>query len=252
MHQFAITKAVTRPIVIVLGLLVGSGTAHAATLVTYEFAGVIDQSYYSFVNIGEPFSGAFTYDLDAIDQEPGDPEYGYYVNEAVPPPGLPVGLSYAVGPLSFRTEYVEVEIYDDNFEDSVSLMSDDPLTGPAGAAGAIYLTAAGHDVITSDRPPAMLNLANFSSAELWISVYPACDPREPCRPDFVSGNIETLRLVSIVPEPASIAMFLSLGFGCLGIVRRTQRLRETPPHNGNKMATNRLAVEKQQANKSGR
>lgn len=57
--------------------------ARAETLVTFQFGGTledVDPSLAGVFEVGDPFFGSLTYDLDAPDDLPDNPDYGIYHN----------------------------------------------------------------------------------------------------------------------------------------------------------------------------
>lgn len=59
------------------------GTALAGNTVTFEFGGYlnsVDESLAGVFEVGDPFHGSLTYDLDAPDQLPDNDTYGIYHN----------------------------------------------------------------------------------------------------------------------------------------------------------------------------
>jgi len=64
-------------------LSITPGLALAGNTVTFEFGGhldSVDESLAGVFEVGDPFSGSLTYDLDAPDQLPDNEEYGIYHN----------------------------------------------------------------------------------------------------------------------------------------------------------------------------
>jgi hypothetical protein len=195
-----------------------AAAARAERLVTYRFEGVIDASSAELVSEGDRFVGAFTYDLDAIDDVPEDPEFANYYFSL--PQSQPVGFSYDVGGISFTAESF-VEIIIDNFVDPETgdfeesfVLAGVTEDAPAGLAqsGSIFLEGA---------TPEVLDLGDFSSARFYGDLPSVCTFHH-CTDESFHGSIEALVLV---PEPASVCLCALSGF--IVCVIRAGRIRTT-------------------------
>ncbi len=195
--------------VVLLGLA-SAAPARAELLVTFQFEGVISRSTSPLVQVGDRFSGTFTYDLEAIDELPGSPEFGFYSFELPQP--RPVGMSYTAGSFSHSSQFlVDVLVFNDFFGDTLSLLSDG-LQGPGffPSMGEIFLDDPTGTALSSDRPPATLDLAAFSTRTFVGNIAPG---------SFFEGEIQTL---TFVPEPGTLTL-LGVGAVLLFGARRLRR-----------------------------
>jgi hypothetical protein len=71
------------PVCLMAGILCFAGLARAETLVSFSFGGYlgeVDPSLAGVFEVGDPFFGSLTYDLEAEDQLPANQSYGIYHN----------------------------------------------------------------------------------------------------------------------------------------------------------------------------
>jgi hypothetical protein len=213
MTRFPLCSTALRLATLLLGLSASAATACGDYFVSFRFGGVIDDSDTSLVEVGTRFSGIFTYDLDADDQD-DDPEQGYYV---YPLPGsAPAGLTYTVGDLSFAAS-TELELI---MQNDVSGLIDRFIfegTSPGGIGDAIdgyfVFNGATLDAFTSDRPPPSLDLAAFETTTFGGTVLVRGARGRPVEVSFF-GTLDTLTPITItaVPEPSAL---LLMGIGTL-------------------------------------
>lgn len=186
-----------------------------AEFVTFQFEGVITRSTSLLVSEGDRFSGTFTYDLGAIDEDPDNPTVGFYSFEL--PQARPVGMSYTAGSFAHSTQLiVEMLILNDSLFGDTLLFGSDTLTGPGvnPPSGFITLEDPTGTAFSSDRPPATLDLTRFSSFRLF-------EGRDGSPQGFFEGEIQALTVVAQpVPEPGTLTLMgvgavLLLGGRCL-------------------------------------
>ena len=200
-------------------VLSAASAVSARTLVTYEFAGDITKSSHANVKVGDRFTGTFTYDLDEPDRDTRNPEYGSYLYDL--PEDQPVGMTYAVGSVVYSTdEFVEVFVVNDSpngGHDEFFFASDSrPTPGlPPVDGGVVDLADTTGMALSSDRPPAVLDLSQFN-----IRKFSGVDI-DPVFGGF-EGTIDTLRLV---PEPSGAAV---AGLGAVALLGRHPGRRRRP------------------------
>jgi hypothetical protein len=208
-------------------LLFLTAPAHAG-LVTFQFSGLITDSNSSMVNVGEPFSGTFTYDTDAPNQAPPSPlpgplTFGLYDFDL--PQAFPIGMTFHVGPLAYATKsLLEVLVTNDDplLADSLSVSSDDQVGGliPPHVDGQVFLADFSGSALTSIEPPPALNLAALADIQSFSG-------DDGTRGGSFDGTILSL---SSVPEPGSLML---LAFGALVVLARIGCLgghaRKQPP-----------------------
>lgn len=195
--------------------------ARAETLVTFHFGGVIYESETVFIEEGTRFSGTLAYDLDAFDEEPDDPTYGFY--DFPLPESAPVQFTYTVGEMTYvADDEAYLIIFNDDPGDSF-IFDSDRAAGVGLDFAQIFLVAVNDDVFSSDRPPGTLNLNDFAIAEL-SGTYrvPPPGPGQPGADRWFYGTIDTLTIVS-VPEPNGLVLMGMGGLGALFVALRRAR-----------------------------
>jgi hypothetical protein len=185
-----------------LALAMSSATpARAGSLVTFQFSGVIADSSSSVVHGGDPFSGTFTYDLDAPNQAsplpfPVVPNPPAGLHEFVLPKDSPVGMTFTVGPISYSTQTsLNASVTNDDplLGDSLDVDSDEGVGGivPPHASGDIFIQDLILTALSSLRPPATLDLGAFGDSREFSGI-------DGTRGGSFDGVIVTL---GGVPEP---------------------------------------------------
>ncbi|MDX2035253.1 MAG: PEP-CTERM sorting domain-containing protein [Isosphaeraceae bacterium] len=226
-------------VAVVASSLAATGpAANAAQYITFAFSGVVDDSQTSLVTEGTPFSGTFTYDLDAFDAI-DDPILGAY---SFPLPGsAPVGFAYTLGVRSFiASESVDLSILDysedhsefDSFlEDSFNIGGSSPglegdlIDGSVDLIGPV-------STFSTDRPPGTLELSAFAFGGFSGTILATFTELIRGRPvtrvgeRIFTGSIESLTLVSIVstPEPSGVVLLGTGGLATLGSLVRRYRV----------------------------
>jgi uncharacterized membrane protein len=189
-------------LLVVVGLL--SPTAgQARELVTFQFGGVVTDSSSAEVAVGDRFRGMFTYDLDAVDENPDSNSVGAYYFEM--PEAQPIGMQYAVGTLSHRTGILaDLLIFNDTFPgEDWFVFGSDAFSGPTltPSHGSLALIDDTMTAFDSDRPPLTLDLARFSFVRF--------EGSDGSLEGQFGGDVDELRLV---PSPNGQPGFLGLGF----------------------------------------
>jgi hypothetical protein len=171
---------------------------------TFDFAGVIDQSNTFFVAVGESFSGKFTYDPAQPDLD-DQPDRGSY--SSFGPAPRPFDMEFTVGSLSFHTD-----LGPGSSNWSVTNGDSDSFTFTGGAfvfptglsfrSGVVSLVDASGEAFSSDAFPTSLDLESFTEARftgtLGVEDFGGVGGR-------FSGDIGTLE-VALVPEPAAVLL----------------------------------------------
>jgi hypothetical protein len=150
-------------------LFLSLATPARAGLVTFQFSGVIENSTSKLVNVGDSFSGTFTYDTDAPNQalsppSPIPPVIGIYDFNL--PQSSSVGMTHNVGPLSYSTHsLLAVTVTNDSplLGDSLDVASDGQIGPfvPARVSGGVFLADLTGSALSSIQPPSTLDLAAF-------------------------------------------------------------------------------------------
>jgi hypothetical protein len=202
--------------------------ARAGALVTFPFRGVIEDSNSSIVQVGDPFWGMFTYDLDAPNQAPPlpfpvvpNPPAGLY--DFVLPQDSPVGMTFTAGSISYSTRStltVTVTNDDPLLGDSLDVDSDGGVGGivPPHVSGEVFLQDLSLTALSSLQPPATLDLGAFGDSREFSGT-------DGTRGGSFDGVILTL---SSVPEPGSLTLSLigvSISLSYRRIHRRPVRPR---------------------------
>lgn len=229
-------KLLTRGVLLaLLAASVTGGTAHAG-FVTVRFSGVINDTQTSQVNVGDPFTVTFTYDLDAIDLNGVDVDpFGWFGGYRFPLPAAPVGFSYTAGSVSFVAQTSAFLSVDNLFDNPIPFDPDDDffrdnlaLGGetegvPIGAPnmGVLQFIGSGVDIFPSDRPPATLDLADFEFASFTGSIRRRSTRPNPGTESRFSGTVLAVEVVQ-TPVPATAAL-LALGATVLAGCRRPAR-----------------------------
>jgi hypothetical protein len=196
--------------------------------VTFQFSGVIEHSNSSIVHVGDPFSGTFTYDLDAPNQAPllpfpvtPNPPIGIY--DFTLPGDSPVGMTFTLGPLSYSTRTsLDVTVTHDDalLGDSLEVESDGEVGPfvPPHVSGDILLTDLSRTALSSLQPPSTLDLGAFADSRDFSG-------NDGTRGGSFDGTILSL---SSAPEPGSAALSLigaSIVLSCQRIRRCLSRRR---------------------------
>jgi hypothetical protein len=196
--------------------------ARAASLVTFRFSGMIEDSSSSIVRVGDPFSGTFTYDLDAPNQAPllpfpvvPNPPIGLY--DLVLPQDSPVGMTFTLGPISYSTQTsLNVSVTNDDplLGDSLDVDSDGGVGGlvPPHVSGEIFLQDLTLTALSSLQPPATLDLGAFLDSHEFSGT-------DGTRGGSFDGTILTL---SSIAEPGSLTLSV-IGVSILLACRRFRR-----------------------------
>ncbi len=218
-----------RPVhVLVFAVLatVGIDRTSGAVPLTFEFQGVVtdltaDMGLFgppSVVQIGDPFTGRFTYEFGPgnPDQSPGNPDVGQYdaidltVDNAVVPLSSPEILIRHRAPLgTFPPDPPDPGL------DAFELFAD----APGYAAVVLRLAAPFGAVFADDSLPADLVLASFTDSRLLVGL--VAGGLGPSGPISDVGELQSLRSV---PEPGTQ---LLMGIGLLVMAAFGVRARAT-------------------------
>jgi hypothetical protein len=154
-----------------------------AQVVTFQFAGVIDDSASNLVDPGDPFTGTFEYDLNHSDINVEDPTRGEYLDFL-----WPTGLTWTAGPFFFDGPWSHITIFDTEV-DSLTYRGTD---FESGQRGSVHLADPMGAVFENDHLPVALHLADFADRR-----FEGRGVDEDFGIHNFSGHIDTLQLVSI-------------------------------------------------------
>jgi hypothetical protein len=199
---------------------IAAATPASASPITFTFSGKLDTADFGF-SVGDPFSGRYTFESTAGDEEPA-PDFGEYRSSGVPytftafVKGLPV-YSYTAVTIRSLTDAATWSQYD-----ASSTFVDAALTTQYASEIVIF---AGLSLLTGEALPlvpppvsplpAMDPLVGTPFARWSFFVITASGIRA------VSGPLTTLTLAP-VPEPSSLVL---MGIGLTVVVRHLRRKR---------------------------
>jgi hypothetical protein len=200
--------------------------ASQATPVSYSFSGVVTDSFLpSTFALGSSFNGTFSFDSAAIDSN-ANPSAGYYSN------GFSItanvgGITYSnlpnVGGVSVWNGLSNLDRFDANAQGtigipSISSTSTIPSTAPF-VVRAVFDDPTQSAFSSDALPTSPLNLGNFANDVFQLSFYQGVSQVN------VIGKINSLQLISPVPEPETYAMLLA-GLGLVGAALKRRKAKQ--------------------------
>jgi hypothetical protein len=206
-------------------VFLGGAAAHAQGLVQYQFTGVVIDNTgnlgvlgpFNTLQLNDIFTGRFSYVTGPTnpDQEPGDPELGFYnlvefvVDQGVVPI-TPFGVGVRHEPPLPTLPPLPVDVGTDGV-----IVSGRFMAGMDTKAISLGLEAPYEAVFTDDSLPTSLTLSDFTQSQLLRAI------RVIGLPPSGTSQIDAGRIISLVqvPEPSGIVLAL-LGIVGLGLVLR--------------------------------